>query len=372
MDTREIIETLKNYYWTKSYVGLDGEDDKPELDSHENCAFFAILKTLSKEQLEEASDMLYDHLIPLTFMVHRTLSPDNYNVFTKNDSMSNLLKRFEDKKSKRVVESRKEILRRYPYQDYSVQKKIIKSFLSSDCVSGREWAAIEADRRWDKSFVDSIKSAYEKKATDKVAITYIRHLPIEYVKAKEESLVMLSRTEFCIRMGDNADQYIHKYDLSIFEHLYVKARIGKKPDLTDIQVERRFFRHIYIFSQKVLMRVDGDYDSISQIPWLRRALWALGELGYRELLMKYLAFNKWVVDSFVYDSKIPLFSYVQQWIADNYFPNIPISKSIDWNKILDKIATIPHPRSIKIDSLKDLDEYDDLPPNVIETLSDFM
>ena len=244
--------------------------------------------------------------------------------------------------------------------------------MSSDCVSDREWAAIEADRRWDKSFVDSIKSAYEKKATDKVAITYIRHLPIEDVKAKEESLVMLSRTEFCIRMGNKADQYIHKYDLSIFEHLYVKARIGKKLDLTDIQVERRFFRHIYIFSQKVLMGVDGNYDSISQIPWLRRALWALGELGYRELLMKYLAFNKWVVDSFVYDSKIPLFSYVQQWIADNYFPNIPISKSIDWNKILDKIATIPHPRSIKIDSLKDLDEYDDLPPNVIETLSDFM
>ena len=372
MDTREIIETLKNYYWTKSYVGLDGEDDKPELDSHENCAFFAILKTLSREQLEEASDMLYDYLMPLTFMVHRTLSPDNYNVFTKNESMSNLLKRFEDKKSKRVVESRKEILRRYPYQDYSVQKKIIKSFLSSDCVSDREWAAIEADRRWDKSFVDAIKSAYEKKATEKVAITYIRNLPIEDVLAKEESLVMLSRTEFCIRMGNKADQYIHKYDLSIFEHLYVKARIGKKLDLTDIQVERRFFRHIYIFSQKVLMGVDGNYDSISQIPWLRRALWALGELGYRELLMKFLAFNKWVVDSFVYDSKKPLFSYIQQWIADNYFPKIQITESIDWNKILDKIPTIPHPRSIKIDSLKDLDEYDDLPPNVIETLSDFM
>jgi hypothetical protein len=39
---------------------------------------------------------------------------------------------------------------------------------------------------------------------------------------------------------------------------------------------------------------------------------------------------------------------------------------------LDKIATIPHPRSIKIESLKDLDEYDDLPPDVIDTLSDFI
>ena len=372
MDTREIIETLKNYYWERSHVGLEGEEYKPELDALENSAFFAVLKTLSKEELEEAKWMLYDHLIPLTFMVFKALEPDKYNVYIKNESISNLLKRFENKKSKRVGESRKEILRRYPYQDYTVQKKIIKTFLSSNSVADREWAAIEADRRWDKSFVDPIKSAYEKKATEKVAITYIRNLPIEDVKAKEESLVMLSRTEFCIRMKDNADHYIHKYDLSIFEYLYVKARIGKKPDLTDIQVERRFFRHIYIFAQKALMQVDGDYNSITQIPWLRRTVWALGELGYRDLVMKFLEFNKWVVNSFVYDSKIALFSYAQRWISDNYFPNILISESIDWNKILSKIETITHPRSIKIDSLKDLDEYDDLPPNVIETLSDFM
>ena len=372
MDTREIIETLKNYYWERSHVGLEGEEYKPELDALENCAFFAVLKTLSKEELEEAKWMLYDHLMPLTFMVFKALEPNKYNVYIKNESISNLLKRVENKKSKRVVESRKEILRRYPYQDYTIQKKIIKAFLSSNSVADREWAAIEADRRWDKSFVDSIKSAYEKKATEKVAITYMRNLPIEDVKAKEESLVMLSRTEFCIHMMENADHYIRKYDLSIFEYLYVKARIGKKPDLTDIQVERRFFRHIYIFAQKALMQVDGDYNSITQIPWLRRALWALGELGYRALLIKFLEFNKWVVNSFVYDSKIPLFSYAQQWIADNYFPNLQVSESINWNNILDKIQTIPHPRSIKIDSLKDLDEYDDLPPNVIETLSDFM
>mgnify|MGYP003311714449 CR=1 FL=1 len=60
MDTREIIETLKNYYWERSHVGLEGEEYKPELDALENCAFFAVLKTLSKEELIQAITTNYN------------------------------------------------------------------------------------------------------------------------------------------------------------------------------------------------------------------------------------------------------------------------------------------------------------------------
>lgn len=41
----------------------------------------------------------------------------------KNEKLETLLARFLDKKSKRVVESRKEIKRRFEYQSYGDQKR---------------------------------------------------------------------------------------------------------------------------------------------------------------------------------------------------------------------------------------------------------
>ena len=142
--------------------------------------------------------------------------------------------------------------------------------------------------------------------------------------------------------------------------------------MTDTQVERRFFRHIYFFSQKVLLGIHEGYVYLDEIPWIRRALWALGELGYRDVILKFLVLNKYATDAHVDDSDKSRFYFAQKWIRDKYFPKIPIRESIDWNNIMNKIEANPHPRYVKIDSLKDIDDYDDLPPDVIETLSDFM
>ena len=373
MDVKEILEELNTYYWTKHYIGLRDEPSSPELSKMENCAFFAVLKTFTKGQLQDALDSPRDYAIPLTYMISRSLDNEKPDYsFPKNLNINTLIDRYIDKKSKCVVESRKEILARYPYQDYSTQKKIVKAFLCSPALSDVEWAAVEADKRWDKSYIDYIAKAYEKRDSEKLAITVIRHMPLEYVKSKESSLVMHSRSEYCIRNAEESDWLIRKYDLSVFEELYVKARIGKKPDLTETQVERRFFRHIYLFSQKVLLGIYENYTFLDRIPWIRRSIWALGEFGYRDIVMKFLALNKYATDAHVDYPDKSRFYFAQKWIADKYFPEVPIRESIEWNKILDRIETIPHPRSIKIESLKDIDEYDDLPPDVIDALSDFI
>ena len=363
MDVKEILEELNTYYWTKHYIGLRDEPSSPELSKMENCAFLAVLKTFTKGQLQDALDSPRDYAIPLTYMISRSLDNEKPDYsFPKNLNINTLIDRYIDKKSKCVVESRKEILTRYPYQDYSTQKKIVKAFLSSPTLSDVEWAAVEADKRWDKSYIDDIAKAYEKRDSEKLAITVIRHMPIEYVKSKESSLVMHSRSEYCIRNAEEADWLIRKYDLSVFEELYVKARIGKKPDLKETQVERRFFRHIYLFSQKVLLGIYENYNFLDRIPWIRRAIWALGEFGYRDIVMKFLALNKYSTDAHVDCPNKSRFYFAEKWIIKNYFPEAIAIETINWNSIVEKLTAMNHPTGIKVNALYDIEEYDDLPP----------
>ena len=367
MEVKEILEILRNYYWDKTE-----RSEESTLTSTENCAFYAVLKTLSKEQLEEANGIMSDFSMPLTLMVGQSLNPTSQESLKKNDRISILIDRFVNKKSKCVGESRKEILRRYAYQDFSIQKKIIKAFLSSNAVSDVEWAAAEADKQWDKSYSDYIRNAYDKNPSRKLAITVIRRMPIEYVKSNESSLVMHSRSEFCIRMADESDALIHKYDLTPFEILYVKARIGQRPNQTEMQLEKQFFRHIYVHSLKLSMGIYNRNFSIDKFPWINRAVWALGELGYRRIIMRFLELKKYLMHEYIREPNCNELYLIQKWISENYFPDILPYESINWDKLDEQIEKIKHPRSVTVESISDLDKYDDLPPDNSETFTEFI
>lgn len=375
MDVKEILDTLNEYYKTKPYLTLvEDESGSPSLNKMENCAYFGILKSLSDSELHEAEEIISEgNYAPIiNFFVQATINQQPKPEVVKNEKLDTVVGRFLNKRSKRVSESRKELLRRFDYASFSEQKKIIKAFLGSKNTSDVEWAAVQADRLWDNSYIDFIKEAFERKPIESLALTIIRHMPMDYVRTLESQLVMFARSEYCIRMSDESDDLIEKYDLNIFEILYVKARIGGKVKLTELQVEYRFFKFIYSYCQNVLLGIYRSEDSIYSIPWIRRALWALGELGYRDILMQFLKMNRFAIDKSVDEKGQGEFYHAQQWMIDNYFPLAHVTENIDFSKVREGIDRFICPPNIRLDTIEDLDKYDDLPPDIIDTIVDFI
>lgn len=377
MEVKAILDSLNEYYKTKPYLTLaedDSDSGSPSLNKMENCAYFGILKTLSNSELHEAEEIISegDYAPIIDFFVQATIHQQPKPVVVKNETIDTVLGRFLDKRSKRVSESRKELQRRFDYASFSEQKKIIKAFLRSNCVSDIEWAAGQANKLWDNSYIDYIKETFKRKPVESLAITIIRHMPIDYVRALESQLVMFSRSEYCIRLAEESDNLICKYDLNIFEILYIKARIGGKVKLTELQVEYRFFKFIYSFCQNVLLGIYGFADSIVSIPWIRRALWALGELGYRDILMHFLEMNRFAVEKSIGDKEHGEFYYAQQWMVENCFPLAHVTENIDFSKVREGIEKFISPRNIKLDTIEDLEKYNDLPPDAVDAINEFI
>ena len=140
------------------------------------------------------------------------------NEYNFNQPIRRLLRDFEDKKSGKVVESRREIRRRFDYIDRPQQVRFLKAcFLS--CKSDREWAYEEVTAHWDPKFKDIIADLWRESHEDGARRCIVKHFPIEFVAQEIESL-------------DNKETY---YDLCLRLCYYGKFSIDKNR-LTPLQV----------------------------------------------------------------------------------------------------------------------------------------
>lgn len=372
-DIDKILKTLNEYYHNIPYQGLEGCHASPSLDRSEFYAYWGILRSLPKEELSHAKDIIdkENYAEILSYVVKR-VQEDKVKVYKKNESVSCLLSRFIDKKSKRVVESRKELLERFEHLSFSDQKKIVIAFLKSAKRSDIDWAAEEARRRWDKSYAEPIREAFQNSDSYSLALTIIHHMPLDYLKEMESRLVMHNRSEYCMRFPDKADDLMKKYDFNIFEILYVKARIGQKLVLSDRQVEMLFFRLIYTFAQMSVLEVCRGYQYVTDIPCLGRTLQALGELGYQDILLKFLSMRIYAKDNGIEDQPNNELYYAQKWIAEHYFPSATVAGNMNLLQVKDAVEKFQEPKHIEVSDVVDLDEYDDLPPDIIDTIKDFI
>ena len=101
-------------------------------------------------------------------------------VIKRNTPIARLIKDFRNKRSKKVVESRKEIQRRFAYLDWRDQKQILTAFLDS-CKTDWQWACGKLLYYWDDSFLLKVQSLWEFTHDVKCSWTVIRHLPLDYI-----------------------------------------------------------------------------------------------------------------------------------------------------------------------------------------------
>lgn len=148
----------------------------------------------------------------------------------RNTPIATLIKRFVDKKSGKVVDSRYEIQRRFDYLDWKDQKKILFAFLESG-KTDRQWAYMQFLKYWDKAFEPKVKELWEQLHEEKCAWVVIRHFPVEYIS--QNIATFTNRRDYffiCLRLAQDKNYVIEKEKLSYKDYLAVLYHTGRTID----------------------------------------------------------------------------------------------------------------------------------------------
>ena len=221
----------------------------------------------------------------------------NYLKQSKNTSAYLLLKHYADKQGGRVSEARKEIVQRFDYLDWNIQKRILYKFLDS-CKTDRVWAYSKLLQFWDNCFEPLVKSLWEQYHEQKCSWVIIRHFPEVYVVENLNSLLFEGNYFFiCKRLGYNPNFYIDRTKLKPLEYLSVVYSCGRNIEKSE--------------ALEVLYELIGNYCSTGlpvikmglpihllrkrgfnpmDIRDVRRAVYYLEEIGCQEIVE---IFKKW-------------------------------------------------------------------------------
>lgn len=137
----------------------------------------------------------------------------------KNTPIATLIKDFSNKRSRKVLISRSELLERYEYLDWSDQKRVIKAFLLSAC-RDRLWAYDELLVNWDNSFESIIMDLWEQYHETVCSWVIMRHFPKEFVIRNIDSFDGKRDYFFiCKRFAADEDFIVDKTRLSNLDYL---------------------------------------------------------------------------------------------------------------------------------------------------------
>lgn len=285
----------------------------------------SVIVSLGKDKLDDIESLCkkyskYDLLFSCikeakTPKERRIYKVNQFVEYKRNESISQLLKWFEDPHSGKRVYARTELKRRFITQSHKDQIKIIKSLLVSTNAADREWAALWADRDWTESYADNLKRALDMKPTRRISTTAINHLPVDFLKEKYDVLRSQASMHLCIRLGqDDPSHDISTYDLDTFEWLYATAVTGRKIEESDIEVEQKVFTYIYEF-----IKNDGHNRciypiSFFSIPLLSKVFWALGQHRMTETLFSIMDCINYVFPDEEYRGWTEQFNRTLAWI----------------------------------------------------------
>ena len=154
----------------------------------------------------------------------------SYYVVTKNPPIATQIKNFQNKRSGKVTEARRDIQHRFACLDWKDQKKILKLFLESG-FTDRDWAYSKLLRIWDDSFTEKVKTLWDQYHEDKCSWVIIRHLPKEFLLERMHELDYDRNYYFiCRRLYNSSDWKIDKGRLSILDCLSLTEEMQTSMD----------------------------------------------------------------------------------------------------------------------------------------------
>lgn len=138
---------------------------------------------------------------------------------SRNNPIATVIKKYMNKKSGKVTDSRKEIQRRFFGLDWKDQKKIMAAFLDSG-ISDRDWAYSRLLDLWDASFEEKVQELWEAYHEEKCAWVIIRHFSKEYLQKHIDQFNEGRDYYFiCRRLAEDSGFVIDKNKLSKTDYL---------------------------------------------------------------------------------------------------------------------------------------------------------
>lgn len=156
-----------------------------------------------------------------------------YYVFKKNVSIATQIKNYQNKRSGKVTEARKDIQHRFSCLDWKDQKRILSMFLESG-KADRDWAYSKLLWMWDDSFSEKVKTLWDQYHEDKCSWVVIRHFPKEFLLERMHELDYGRNYYFiCRRLYDSSNWKIDKARLSILDFLSLTEEIQASMEDSD-------------------------------------------------------------------------------------------------------------------------------------------
>lgn len=162
------------------------------------------------------------------------------NIYKFNQPIRRLLRDFEDKKSGKVAESRREIRRRFDYLDRPQQVRFLKACFQSG-KSDREWAYEEICNHWDPKFKDVIADLWHEFHEGGARRCIVKHFPIEFVAQEIERLDSKDTYyDLCLRLCYHYKFSINKNRLTPLQVLSLYVKTGY--EASDAEVIEQLYR----------------------------------------------------------------------------------------------------------------------------------
>lgn len=217
-----------------------------------------------------------------------------YTEFKKNRPIASVMRDYADKNSGKVVDSRMELQRRFAYQDWPVQKKILSLFLRSG-KNDRAWAYSRLLQLWDKDFEEEIIGLWEAHHEEKCAWVVIRHCPTEYVEREVEALSSGRNYYYICKRLRNSINQIDRSRLSDSDYLDLLVEMGGSIDIQDaldIMYKLVHDRCTHPMDNEDIPSIkNGDVMTMVDFPHIRKALDSLYLMGCRDVANAFEAWN---------------------------------------------------------------------------------
>ena len=156
-----------------------------------------------------------------------------------NTPIATLIKNYKNKKSGKVVESRREIQWRFASLDWKHQKEILLAFIQR-CDSDRDWASRKMFVCWDKSFIPIVKNLWEQHHEAPLSWLILRYFPKEYLKQNMDSLSWGRNYYYlCQRLIDDENFKMDKERL--YESDIIKLYTISQKEVSDEEIREVFF-----------------------------------------------------------------------------------------------------------------------------------
>ena len=215
-----------------------------------------------------------------------------YQQIPRNRPITTLIKWFNDKKSGKVTDARKEIQKRFDYLDWKDQKRIILAFLQSG-KSDREWAYGKIYRQWDDCYLEPVKALWEKYHENVCAWSVIQYFPIEYVRQNAALLEEVNGYyHLCQRLAEEPTYQIDKSKLHVKEYLLVMLNTHREVNAEE--AKDIFFKSLHDYcttDQKwisiVYRKSRGEVFSVEDIGHMGSLKYIISLLGLYDIV-KYI------------------------------------------------------------------------------------